>query len=118
MKAEYDRAALEPAADEVWLDVIQRFPEMRRWVAHNKTVPEPILEVLAEDPDAEVRSSVAMKRKLSSELFARLAGDSEPHVRMRIALNQKVPEVILEMLAGDPDPDVAEAARERMGRVK
>ena len=27
------------ASDEVWLDVIARYPEMKEWVVHNKTVP-------------------------------------------------------------------------------
>ena len=36
---EYHRAAHEEASVETWLDVIERFPDMRSWVAHNKTVP-------------------------------------------------------------------------------
>ena len=36
---DYQRAAHDDAPDAVWLDVIQRFPDYRFWVAHNKTVP-------------------------------------------------------------------------------
>ncbi len=36
---EYERAAWDEAPLEVWLDVIERFPDMRFWVACNKTVP-------------------------------------------------------------------------------
>lgn len=36
---EYSRVAQDSAPREVWLEVIQRFPDMRFWVAQNKTVP-------------------------------------------------------------------------------
>ena len=32
----YGRAANEPASEEVWLDVIQRYPEMKFWVAQKR----------------------------------------------------------------------------------
>jgi hypothetical protein len=34
----YQRAASEPATDEIWLEVIEKFSEMRVWVVRNKTV--------------------------------------------------------------------------------
>ncbi|GAB1644409.1 hypothetical protein [Krasilnikovia sp. MM14-A1259] len=60
--AEYRRAANEPAAEAIWREVIDRFPQMRFWVAQNKTVPLSILEVLRRDPDERVRSMVRAKR--------------------------------------------------------
>ena len=71
---EYLRAAWESAPREVWLEVIQRFPDMRFWVAQNKTMPVEVLAVLARDPDPRVRSIVAMKNRLTNELFC-TAGD-------------------------------------------
>ncbi len=65
----YLQAATDSASNEVWLDVIARFPQMKRWVAQNKTVSLEILEVLAQDPDAEIRTAVAMKNKLSPQLY-------------------------------------------------
>lgn len=59
---EYERAAHDEASDATWLDVIERFPDMRRWVAHNKTVPLRILEVLRQDPDEDVVWMVRKKR--------------------------------------------------------
>jgi hypothetical protein len=44
--AEYNPAAARDAADETWLDLIERFPEMRFWVAQNKTLPLSVLEIL------------------------------------------------------------------------
>jgi hypothetical protein len=50
------------ASVETWLDVVVRFPDMQVWVAHNKTVPLEVLEVLRHDPDQRVRRMVLRKR--------------------------------------------------------
>jgi hypothetical protein len=60
--AQYRRAAHEDAADATWLDVIERFPETRFWVAQNKTVPLTILDILRHDPDERVQWMVRQKR--------------------------------------------------------
>ena len=108
---EYRRAAHEEASEQVWLDVIARFPEMRKWVAHNKTVPVGILAVLATDSDFEVRWWVAWKRKLTRDLFDQLSNDVDPRVRAHVACNPKCPEDILEKLRHDSDEFVAKTAR-------
>jgi hypothetical protein len=87
---------------------------MREWVAHNKTVPMSVLEVLADDPDERVRSAVAMKNKLTSELFEKLASDSSDSVRAGIAYNRNAPPSILRKLAEDVAGHVADAARSRI----
>lgn len=60
--AEYNRAAQEQATESTWHDVIERFPDMRFWVAQNKTVPLSVLEILRQDPDDRVRHLVTSKR--------------------------------------------------------
>lgn len=60
--AEYHRAAHEESAEHTWIDVIERYPDMRSWVAHNKTVPLSILEILRHDADEQVRRTVTDKR--------------------------------------------------------
>jgi hypothetical protein len=60
--AEYRRAAWEEASVETWMDVIDRYPAMRVWVAHNKTVPLEILEILRHDADEKVQGTVRQKR--------------------------------------------------------
>ncbi len=110
---EQRRASSESADDGVWADVIERFPDLRQWVAQNKTVPLDILRTLATDVDPEVRAAVAMKRKLDRSLFERLAQDSEPSVRHSLACNRKTPADVLAGLAGDPEAFVAQAALER-----
>lgn len=107
--AEYGRAASEEAPLAVWHDVIRGFPEMREWVALNKTVPLEILSILARDDDVNVRIMVAMKRKLTPELFAFLSRDDAEQVRVRIAYNRKTPIDILERLQEDPSALVRSA---------
>jgi hypothetical protein len=84
---EYFRAAQDSAPVEVWEALIERHPEMRFWVAQNKTVPIVILERLALDADANVRLMVAAKRKLPQHLQQLLASDSDESVRERVVNN-------------------------------
>lgn len=52
-RAEYHRAAHDEATEATWIEVLERFPDMRVWVAHNKTVPLTILERLRHDSDVQ-----------------------------------------------------------------
>ncbi len=113
-RVEYERAAHDQAPDGVWLDVIQRFPEYRFWVAHNKTVPISILQILAADSDERVRGMVASKRKLPSELVAFLAQDSSESVRAATARHRKASPEVLSALAHDSSPIVREIAMQRI----
>ena len=115
---EQRRATLEHADEDIWLEVIERFPDMREWVARNKTVPLSILRMLATDAEPRVRLAVAMKRKLDRELFERLAHDREETVRATVAMNLKVPRDLLILLAQDSDALVATTSRERIHAPK
>jgi hypothetical protein len=111
---EYRRAAHEPAPESVWCDVITRYPEMRSWVAHNKTVPIAILAILSTDPDPHVRMAVAAKRKLSEPLQLRLAHDSDSRVRYQLACNAQVTRNTLHILASDEEIFIREEAQQRL----
>ena len=113
---DYLRAAHESAAPEVWTETIRMFPEMKVWVAHNKTVPILILSLLACDPDPNVRSAVAMKNKIPLDLMTLLANDTDESVRHRIVWNKNVPQEILEQLTRDQSELVSSAARHRQLR--
>jgi len=113
-RAEYERAAHDQAPDNVWLDVIQRFPEYRFWVAQNKTVPVSILQILAADSDERVRGMVARKRKLPSDLVALLAQDSSESVRAATARHRKASPEVLSLLSNDSSPIVREIAMQRI----
>jgi hypothetical protein len=114
IQEEYLRAAHDNAPVAVWRDVIARFPNMRMWVALNKTVPTEILEVLARDTDPDVRRAVAMKNSLPVHLMVLLSRDQAECVRMRIACNKKVPIDVLRYLSADSSVDVSSAALERL----
>jgi hypothetical protein len=114
--AEYHRAAHEPAPLHVWQDVIDRYPEMRFWVAYNKTVPIEMLETLARDADWRVRHMVAEKRKLPEHLQLLLAHDSHESVRARITYNAKATRRALELLKNDPWEPARVRAQERLAR--
>ena len=108
---EYHRAAHDEASLEVWLDVVSGMPTMRFWVAQNKTIPVEVLEVLAKDPDSQVREMVARKRKLPESLQFKLATDFDSSVRSALACNRSLASLVREKLTKDEDELVREAAR-------
>lgn len=110
----YQKAANEPATEDTWQEIIRKYPDMRVWVARNKTVPLNILEVLSHDENADVRHAVAMKRKSSQDILQRLAQDPNESVRLRVALNPKTPKVVLEQLLHDQWSRVVEEAEIRL----
>lgn len=111
---EYRRAASEPASIMVWSEVIESYPEMRFWVAQNKTVPLEILKLLAHDEDPRVRAMVASKRKLDQETLALLARDQDESVRAAVARNPSTSGELLQELRNDEWHVVSELARERL----
>lgn len=114
---EYLRSDHEEAPIEVWRMVLSKYPEMKIWVAHNKTVPLEILAILADDSDPEVRWSVARKRKLSATLFAKLANDDDDSVRAAVAINKKTPAEVLKLLINDPWEEVRNQAKANLSRL-
>jgi hypothetical protein len=110
-QANYLRAATDRAPTHIWLDVIAQLPDMRIWVAHNKTVPAEILSILARDTNTIVRAAVAMKNKLPEDLIALLANDVDDSVRERIAYYKKTPIDILRRLSNDPCETVSAQSR-------
>jgi FMN phosphatase YigB (HAD superfamily) len=111
---EYRRAATDAAPEPVWWDVVERYPDMKRWVVHNKTVPDSLLRALAADPDESIRAAVARKRKCDPAVLGDLARDPDEVVRLAVATNAKTPRHVLEALQADPIARVAAAARERL----
>jgi hypothetical protein len=111
---EFLRAAHEPASVEVWMDIVKRYPNVRVWVAQNKTVPLEILAILAKDPDPKVRFMVAMKGKLTPELLETLSNDSDEGVRERVARHRRTPRAVLERLANDPWEEIRSVVAQRL----
>lgn len=113
--ADYQRAAGDEAAIGVWRDVIDRYPDARKWVAQNKTVPLEILADLASGADVGVRRMVAMKRKLTPELLDQLAMDDDETIRMRVAMHKNVAGETLQRLRDDSWDRIREVVAERIG---
>jgi hypothetical protein len=112
--SDHHRASKEPATDAVWLEIIKNYSEMRPWVAQNKTISSEVLNVLSQDPSAEVRSQIAMRRNLPERVQLQLAADPDDGVRSRLAYNDKATKRVLEILSRDAKPSIRERASERL----
>jgi len=114
---EYGRAGREEAPYEVWIELIEKYPKMRVWVARNRTISLELQTILAKDKDWRVRNAIASKYPLDRSLYEMLAMDERAIVRGCIAYNKKTPMDILErMISEDTDELVRENAKENYER--
>ena len=111
---DYRRAANERASMQVWHEVIQRYPEYRQWVAHNKSIPVEILTQLATDSDWRVRWQVASRRKTPPSVLEQLAGDPDEGVRQRVVRHHRLSVAVLRQLRSDPSAAVRDLAERRL----
>ena len=65
----------------VWQELLSEHPEMKFWLAHNRTTPPEILAELARDADWRVRHRVAQKNACPPELRELLSHDEHDAVR-------------------------------------
>lgn len=75
------RATHDHAELAIWNEIIDKYPEYKEWVIHNKTIQVEILEKLAADPNPKVRIAVARKRKINAKIFDLLSADKSEEVR-------------------------------------
>ena len=80
---EYNRAAHDEATIEVWFEVIEKYPELKEWVIHNKTIQHEVLEFLVNDVDEAIR------KIMNTKIFDKLAEDPSENVRYSLACNTK-----------------------------
>jgi len=106
------------ASEEVWMDVLLKYPNLARHVVFNNSTSIRVLERAIEVGDVWTRFDVAMKRRISRDIFDKLSNDPDATVRARIALNPKVPADILDKLCRDEDPLVSNAANEKWAMKK
>lgn len=114
---EYLRAAWDEAPLEVWIEVIENHPQMRFWVAQNKSIPHEIMEILSGDSSERVRSMIASKSRLPEYLQIKMAQDHDPLVRQRIVFNKKAFTQVLQLLVQDEDQDIREKANQRLSQI-
>lgn len=115
---EYYRASWEDAPEYVWLELIEINSAIREQVAHNKSIPDSIIRILAADSEPRVRHRIAMKRKTPPDVLEVLARDSDESVRHAVALNQKTPVHILGTLLNDEWINVVESAKNRLAEIE
>ncbi len=115
---EYNRAALEEAESDVWKQVISDYPDMRKWVAHNKSIPDEIIRVLVFDKDWSVRHTLARKRKTPLDVLEILAKDVDEVVRHSVAAHARTSPEILKTMLNDKWSVVADIAKERLAEMR
>lgn len=106
---DYARASFDDAPLEVWHQIVATMPEMRFWVAQNKTVPIEILAELARCSDTNTRCMVARKRKITGSIGLILAEDEDETVRAALARNANLPAEVRNLLCTDRSQLVQEA---------
>ncbi len=114
---EYLRATWDEAPLQVWFELVDKHPDMRFWVAQNKSVPVEVLELLASDEDSNVRAMVASKNRLPEHLQLKLAKDSDGGVRKRVVYNKKATIKVLHVLEQDFDEEVRALAQHRIRNI-
>lgn len=118
IKEEYDRAAHDSADISTWIEVIEKHPDYKEWVIHNKTVPIEILELLTFDDDPNVRSAIARKRKINDKIFRTLSRDKDENVRYALMCNTNLTiDKLKEIETGESDW-LNEKLRERTKEIE
>lgn len=114
---EYNRTGIEDAPISVWLNIIKKYPEMRVWVARNRTIPKKIVDLLSRDPDPLVRDAICSKYPLDIGLYILLSKDVDEGVRSRLTYNKELPLSILkEMPENDPGEFVRNQALDKYNK--
>ncbi|WP_406684362.1 hypothetical protein N1F78_01125 [Seonamhaeicola sp. MEBiC1930] len=111
---EQERSASESADIGVWHEVIQKFPELKEWVVHNKTIQIEILEYLASDKDEKVRYAIARKRKINNRIFDMLKSDIDKSVRHALICNTKLTSDLKRNIKTDDSDWLKKALKEKI----
>jgi len=111
---EQNRASTEQAELNIWLEVIEKYPEYKVWVIHNKKVQIEILELLSKDSNPDVRSAVARKRKLNKIIKDKLSKDLDENVRFALMSNTRLDIEELKQIYVDDSDWLKEKLAERI----
>ena len=115
---EQEQASLDFADINVWLSVIEKYPDFKIWVVHNKTIQIEILEILASDNDPKIRSEVARKRKINDIIYERLSIDLDEEVRYALMYNTKLTKLQIERIKVEDSQWLKEKLVERLEILK
>ena len=117
IKEDYDRAVNDEAEISTWIEVIEKHPDYKQWVVHNKTVPIKILEMLTFDEDPAVRGAVAKKRKINDKIFMALSKDRDETVRYALICNTKLTSDQLQQIETGDSDWLNEQLEERLEKI-
>lgn len=106
---ENQRAANETVPLAVWMQIHARAPELRPFIAYNRTSPLEMLERLASDANWIVRHAVAERIDASEALLRELADDVNEKVRVCIAANPSTKRDVLQYLSRVDGSDAVRA---------
>jgi hypothetical protein len=110
-----EKATTQKAAyPGLWREVLERAPDLAKWVAINETVGPRLLDELASWPDPEVRKWVCDHPRVWLKTLDRLAFEADPAVRRRAVYNARLSDRQLRRLQSDSDPQVAAEAARRL----
>ena len=115
---EQQQASQDFADLNVWLSVIEKYPDFKKWVIHNKTIQIEILEILANDNDPKIRSEVARKRKINDVIFEKLSIDFDEEVRYALLYNTKLTKQQIEKIKVEDSEWLKEKLVERLENIK
>jgi hypothetical protein len=118
IEEEYDRAARDTADISTWTEIIEKFPDFKKWVIHNNTVPMEILEILTLDEDPNVRSAVARKRKINDKIFVTLSRDKDENVRYALMCNTNLTVDKLKQIETSDSDWLASQLKERLKGIE
>ncbi len=95
--------ASAPADGEPSVEAIERMSvDERRMLAERPNLPDALVQLLAADPEEEVRQAVAGRTELPAALVEMLAYDPKVPVRETTAQRPNLPLALIERLAADP----------------
>ena len=112
--AEYNRTGIEEAPIDVWMELIENHPDMKVWVARNKSIPMEIINILSLDNDPVIRDAISSKYPLDIEIYQLFSKDADEGIRAKLTYNKGLPLFILkDMAKNDPSEFVRTEAKSR-----
>ncbi|MEU8222521.1 hypothetical protein [Kribbella sp. NPDC048915] len=97
---DWQRIKRDEAPLEVWLEIVREHPDMRFWVAFNRTLPAEVVRLLSQDSDWRVRARIASRKDAPGDVLAALSADPHDAVAASVAGNPGTPDDALTRLTG------------------
>lgn len=93
------RAATETVPLAVWMQIHSKAPDLRAFIAYNRTSPPEMLAILARDENWLVRHAVAERQDAPTSALRELADDVDERVRVLVAGHPSTQRDVLQYLS-------------------